>query len=231
MTLAPGAENIQRLLDGKATLTDVLDALLAVEAAEAPVVEVERKPLPKVVPLADEERTTLRTLVNKIDALDLPTTARQLSDAERRQFITAFDDIKGGLKSLKRAEEALKEVFHNHLDVELLDKGVPGPDIDQDDAGHYVEEGSVTADGVSKRVSREVRGGKAQAITVEDLRQLETDGDITHADFLAMTDAKRVVAEDQIMRLLNARPELLPVFGKVARLGQAGSSIYVRPVK
>jgi hypothetical protein len=230
MTLAPGTANIQKLLDGKASLTDVLDALLAAEAATtpAPTEAPERKPLPAVVPLSDPERTTLRTLVNKIDALDLPTTARELSAAERTQFIAAFDQIKDGLKAIKRAEDALKEVFQNHLDVEL---GTPGPDVEQDANGHYVAAGSVTGDGLAKRVSREVRGGKAVSLTVDDLSGLEADGDITHADFLAMTDAVRVVDEAAIMKILNGRPELLPVFRKVARVAPAGTSIYIRPVK
>jgi hypothetical protein len=228
MTLAPGAANVQQLLAGKASLTDVLDALLKARAAEVPIVTPERRPLPSVVPVSDEQRTTLRTIVNKIDALDLPTTARELSVAEQSQFKGTFEEVKKAKKVLDKAEDALKETFHNHFDVEL---GTPSDTVEQDAKGHYVTEGEIRVDGEPTVIRREVRGGGAAALTEADLASLEAAGHITHADYLAMTTPVRVLDEHAVMKLLNARPELLPVFGTVAKLTPAGTAIWPRNAK
>jgi len=229
VTLAPGTANIQQLLTDGHGLGDVLDALVESKAKKGTEVEVPRRPLPAVVPISDTQRTTLRTIVSKLDALQLPTSARLLTDVEKDTFIDLFGELKDALKVLGVGESALKETFHNHLDVEL---GTPGPDVKQDKNGHYVKAGSVGFPGKPVEVKREERGGKAASLTDSDLQRLESLGEIDHATYLAMTDAGvRNPNEAKIMSLLKKRPELLGALRKIATLTDKTTAISIRAVK
>lgn len=231
MTLAPGTAKIQKLIEdgGQYTLADVLDALVESKAPKTAEVDVPRRPLPAVVPISDSQRTTLRTIVTKLDGLQLPTAPRLLTEAERDTFIDLFGELKDALKVLGLGESALKESFHNHLDVEL---GTPGPDVKQDKNGHYVKAGSVNFPGKPVEVKREERGGKAATLTDADLQRLEAMGEIDHPTYLAMTDAGvRNPNEAKIMGLIKKRPELLGALRKVAKLTDKTTAISLRPVK
>jgi hypothetical protein len=228
MTVSKHNAALKLLTDGKVPLDVIMDALAAEEAAPEPEehVHVERHPV--AVPITSTERRNLRQIAARVEAYDFPKKPVVLTEEQRRIAITAFNDIKSARKVLERAENAFKAMFHNHLDL-LVEKS--GDEAPVDEHGHYVTEADVTAEGVSVKVARELRGGKAAPLTIGDLVRLEQDKAISHDDYLLMTTAVRNVDPSKVMLRLQEKPELLAALATVAKLTDKTTAMSVRPVK
>lgn len=198
--------------------------------------ERERKPLPKPVAVKPEDRRTLRTIVDQVQAFDFPTDVRTLTPEERKTAIELFDKIKNAHKVLTKFEDTFKLTFHNHLDVELGDRARR---LDQDEHGHYVAAGKVEHPDLDICVTRELRGGNAVAPSLEQLEQLVEEGRLSPVDFKTMTlqiprkvtPAHRVVSEEGILRAMKNNPEVLTALGRIVRLTDQSTAMQVRPVK
>jgi hypothetical protein len=229
MTLVPQASLEELAINHNITLADLLDRL-----AEAQGPQPEREtPRPQVkIAISDAQRSTLRRLATQLADVELPEAPRLLSEDEKREYIRLFDQVKDARSAVEAAEKALKETFCNHLDVES--KGaydaLSGP-LEIDASGHVLAAGEVVAAGESKKVTRELRGGKANGLTIADLQFLESEGKIDHATYLAMTEtvpAQRRVDEAKIMDVLAKRPALIAALAEVATLSERTSAIYLR---
>lgn len=230
MTLVPRtnlAELVAAKQIGLSALLDMLAAESAVQVTSPP-----KNPQGKIA-ISDEQRTTLRRLANLLADLDLPETARELTEPEKAVFVPLFDQIKTGRKALDGAEDSLKLTFANSLDAEAKRLAGPEDTLEYDKNGHVLKEGSVFAKGQAKKVSRELRGGGAEGLTVKDLEKLLAGGGITQEQFDDWTEQETVTSlvEDRIMASVAADPGLIAVLATVVETIPKTASIYVRANK
>ena len=215
---------------GAISFGDLMDTLAEANAESDTRVPIQSKPVK--ISISDEQRILLRRLAIQLAEISLPEGPRELTESEKQEFIQIFTDVKFGKDAITSAESALKEVFANHLDAEAIIEH--GESVATDKYGHVLLPGEVVADGVSTKVTRELRGGKAEPLSLYNLQALEEAGEIDHKTFLAMTEAvpaTRRVDEAKIMDLLSKRPELLETLASVATLSDKQSSYYVRKNK
>jgi hypothetical protein len=226
--------NLEKLTaSGEISFGDLMDALARANfseqvTGEAPAAVTVR------ISISDDQRILLRRLAVQLAEIALPDSPRELTETEKHEFIQIFTDVKSSKDAIVSAESALKETFANHLDVEAWAKAGDDAALPIDEHGHVLAPGEVTASGVSTKVTRELRGGKANPLSIADLQRLEASGEIDHATFLKMTEAvpaTRRVDEAKIMDLLAVRPELLKVLASVATLSNKTASYYVRKAK
>lgn len=201
-TIVPNDFNeIRRLVSsGKISLTELMDKLAP--AVEPPAETEVAKP--KQIVLSPEDKKVLRSLPKQLADLELPSTARKLTEPERDTLVPLFDRVKIAVAAVKKAEEAIKEAMHGHIDS--ITEGPLGKN------GHKLTEGEIVAQDYAKKVVRGTVGGNAVQLTDSDLQDMESEGLITHAQYLAMTKkvpAVRVVAPDAVMAEINKDPSLL----------------------
>lgn len=211
-TLIPVSSDLRRAVEaGDITLDALLTRLAEVKAELAPREDVE-PPKPKQIVLSDADRKALRTLPIKLADLKLPESPRKLTETERNELVPLVDQVKIARAAAEKAEAALIEAMHNHLD-QFADEDDPVAKN-----GHKITEGEVTADGYPKKVVRGTTGGKGVMVTDSDLQKMEADGVITHAAYLRMTKAVayREPVSDAIMAELRKDPSLLDALADVA---------------
>jgi hypothetical protein len=217
---------------GQITLAELMDALAAFQVeGKAPREEPAAQPVK--ISISDEQRILMRRLAVQLAELSLPDSPRMLSPEERQEFIRVFADVKSAKDAVGTAEEALRETFANHLDVEARARAGKGAKFPLDSHGHVLARGEVRGEGLAVKVTRELRGGKAAPLSMADLNRLEREGKIDHATFLRMTEAvpaTRRVDEAKIMDLLAKKPELVKVLAEVATLTDKTASVYLRKV-
>lgn len=222
--------NLEKLVAvGAISFGDLMDTLAEANAEGDTRVHVQSAPVK--ISISDEQRLLLRRLAIQLAEIALPDSPRELTESEKREFIQIFADVKLGKDAITSAETALRETFANHLDAEAIQEH---GDVVTDRHGHVLLPGEVVADGVASKVTRELRGGKAQPLSLHSLQALEDAGEIDHKTYLAMTEAvpaTRRVDEAKIMDLLAKRPELLQTLASVATLSDKQASYYVRKNK
>lgn len=214
-------EDLHRLVaTGRITLSELLDKLAKAKPeteADAP------KPKPKGVVLSPADKKTLRTLPAQLADLVLPESARLLTEAERAHLVPLFDQVKKASAAVKKAEDALKEAMHGHIDS-LTSGGA----VDKN--GHKITEGEVVAPEYDKKVVRGLVGGKSVELTDSDLQEMEAEGLITHAQYLRMTKtvpSVRVAVPDAIMAEISKDGNLLAAFALKARKSDLGTAIRI----
>lgn len=231
MTLIPQPSLAVLAVNHEISLNDLLDQLAKKaqeDGAASPQQGNPKEPTAKIA-VSDVQRSLLRRLANVIADVELPSTRRQLTEEEKAQFIPLFEQVKDAKTALANAEAALHETFSNHLDAEarLLDG-----DFETDVKGHVLAEGEIVSTGYPKKVTRELRGGKAAPLQLADLQKLEADGTIDHKTFLALTEAvpatRRVASDEAIMDQIAKNPKLIEVLAGVVSLTPKTSAIYVR---
>lgn len=236
-TIVPTAsKKLEALLAKSSTkLSDIMDAV-ARSRADKHEEKQSHRPIPKVPAVKPEERAILRTVVDRVQAFAFPTEARLLTEAEKAEAILLFDDIKKAAKVLTKFEETFKLTAHNHLDVEL---GDAARKLDQDKNGHLVAKGVIAAEGISRVISRELRGGSAEPLTLLDLQALVEQGHLSEDDFKSMTvpvprqiiPASRAVSEEGVLNRIKADPKIALALAKVARLTPETTAIAMRDAK
>lgn len=227
--LAVQADIVKALAEHRIDLNEALT-----QAAD-PIPTTAPKALPKVIAISQEEKKTLRSLPSAIANAELPDKARELSEAEKQEFVPLFDQIKVAKAALVKAEDALKEAFHNHLDVEFLATGPKG--VIYDTHNHIAEAGQVVAEGYARKVVREERGGKS-SLTVDAVKSLLADGKITKEQYDLMVDEMpvppveattvEVLNENGIMAAIGMDPKLLAKLAKVAPVSPKSTAINMR---
>ena len=203
---------------GDVDLADILKLVLAVESPKP----VESGPVPKNVTLSPDVVVTLKSLVATLEALTLPSTARELSEVEKEDFTTALIDADDVEKAIAKATEKLKQVFQNHFDARAYADGRVRPDTRTNKEGYFVLEDKVSAavPGPAKKVIRSVVD-PAPVLTNEGLLELEKRGLISHDEYLKATRQTREVDEAGVLALIKERSGLLPYLAQVSKPSRA----------
>lgn len=207
---------LRRLIStGKITLSEVMEKL----APKAEVAVVAEPQPPKQIVLSDKDRTLLRTLPSKLADVQLPAEPRELTAAERAQYVPLFDQVKTAKAAVTKAEEALKEAMHGHIDATT--DGPVGKN------GHKLTEGEVVAPEYAQKAVRGLVGGNAVELTVTDLEELLDAGKITLAQFKRWTHKVTTtqVVPNAVMADLAKSGELLDVIASKARRTEQTTAI------
>lgn len=217
-------DDLKRLVSaGQITLPDLMTRLATHRASLAEVQEpvVADRPAPKQIVLSPTDRKVLRRLPTQFLDAELPASPRALTEAEREALVPLFDEVKVAKAAVTKAENALKEAMHNHMDA------LAPSDAPLDGNGHAIAEGEVTAPGCARKVVRSLTGGTGVLLTDLDLQEMEAEGVLTHAQYLRMTHsvAYREPVMDAIMAELTRQPDLLDHLADKARVTPRGTQI------
>jgi len=199
---------------GDQSLGDVLKLVLNLDAADT----TKTPPVPTNVTLNPEVVQTLRTLVQTLVGLDLPTSRRELTQAELEEFTLALQDANEVKKAVTASEDKLKQVFQNHADVRALADGRVTPATPTNKLGYYVleDKASMAVPGLAKKVQRTITEPNP-VLTDAGLRDLEQRKLITHEEYLKATRQVREPDEVGVMDLVRKRPGLLPFLAEVSK--------------
>lgn len=227
--LISATSDLQKLVaEHGISLNDLLTALAQRQADARPVEAAKPHPAHKSIALSEAARVVLRTIPVELASVDLPGEPRRLTEDEARQMIPLFSDLKQAAKALASAEEAIKSVFHNHLDQDAR------VDAEVDKNGHFVTEGEISVPGLDEKITRGIVGGKAVSITERDLADLESSGVINRRTYLSLTEsvpATRVLAsEERVMAVLAKDPSLVAALASKARLSARNTAIRISKV-
>lgn len=205
---------LQGLKKGDKTLGEVLQLALGVAQATPS----DTPPLPENFSLNAEVVQTLKTLVATLNGLTPPERRRELTEGEKEDFTLALQDANEVKKAVTATEDKLKQVFQNHADVRAITEGKVGPETRVNKDGYYVlpDKESMAVSGLAKKVIRSVVEPDP-VLTDEALRLLEKKGLISHAEYLGATRQVREPDEAGLVKLIEARPGLLPHLASVAK--------------
>lgn len=203
----------------------------------------ERVQRPNTLPIpAEITETQLQAMKHLLEIFGkvVPTERRALEDAEVGLLI----DERLTLDTIKDMAETrighIRTTVLNHMDVvkERDNEGKPFIDdagyytvlVDKD--GHYIpdEKVQIGVPNMEKVFSWERRNSSPD-IDLSALQAMADDPhipEITHEDWLAMTEQVRVFSEHKAMLHLKKHPKLLAVLDRVAKAGTAGGSFNMR---
>lgn len=216
---------------------DALDGGIPAEAAPEDFPE-----LPTPLEATEEIRKALRTLsqtFNKVTVSD----RRTLSTEELAQIGVEYEAIQKVIKLIKTREDQVKEIVRTHQDVEAEEKGHAFPrDVvvngnvvakatKRDAKGHYLmaTKGHPTeteVPGMTKKFSAQYTSGRTTENLGEITRMFQ-DGEISEADYKAMTVVKRVPDADKI-RSYVLRTGDASILGKIVKKGLDSTSMCFR---
>lgn len=202
-------------------------------------------PLPTPLTAKDEIRTALAVLAKTFNNVQV-TDRRTMTQEELGSIGVEYEAIKAVAKLLGERESQIAEIVRTHQDVAAEEAGVAipkdvvrggkliTPATPRDPKGHYLlaakgEPTDTVIPGTTLRFSNQFASGK----TSEDLgaitRMFEA-GEITEADYKAMTEVRRVPTAEKIRAfvLKTGRTELL---GKIVKKGRDSQSLYLRALK
>lgn len=214
-----------------------LAELLTKGRKPAKVARPETLPIPAVI--TEKQLEAMKHLLDVFGKV-VPTERRALEDSE----IGSLIDERLTLDTIKDMVETrighIRTTALNHMDVvkERDNDGKPFLDdegyytvlVDKD--GHYIPDDKVQV-GVPnmEKVFSWERRNASPDIDLAALQILADDPhvpEITHDDWLAMTEQTRVFSEHKAMLHLKKHPKLLAVLDRVAKSGTAGGSFNMR---
>lgn len=230
-SLIPDTESreIRRLISaGKLTLSEVMERL----APHTEIAEISTPKPPKEVVLSDAEKTAMRTLPSKMADVLFPAELRELSQAERDQFVPLFARSKLVESGLKKVLEAFKTAFHNDLDAQAPDDAPLGKNGHKlvGDKEHHEE---IVAREFPEKVIRYKIGGNAVELTDSDLCEMLDTGQITMAQYRRWTKpvTTRTVVADAIMADLAKDGSLLDAIAAKATRSDQTTGLRLTKVK
>jgi hypothetical protein len=229
----------QEALDGVNTgsITWANLAKLLVRGQPEPPAPLRPVKLPLPARITEEQILAMKRLLDIFGSV-VPTVRRALEPRERAALLEerqVIDTVGGMVESRK---DGIRTSVLNHLDVtkESNNGGRPLTDTPTDKDGHYLAEGKDT---VSVPESDSVFSWETSRfepeINLARLKALADDPDvaeITHTDWLAMTEQTRVWNEAKTMAHLKKNPRLLAVLARVAEPAKAPrGALYVRKAR
>lgn len=186
-----------------ATISTFLKGLAAIDAEGAkPAVT-----LPKAVAVTVEQQLALSRLALLVSTIEWPTERRALSVDEEKQLGDVLEAVKAVKGLVGEAETSLRIALFNHADQVLEGQSAIDPSTPRDAKGFAL----VPFEG--RGWKRTVNAG-TPAADAEVLREMDANGEIEHADFLAATRPTRVIDEGGLLKLIARKPHLL---GKLRR--------------
>lgn len=214
---------MDQVFSGKTTLADVFGSVAGVGFAK-----VERKPLPPVPAITDDQLEALKMLPSLYGQV-VPSSPRKLTQPELRALVTErnlIDKILGFVE--KRKSESIRETLANHFDatVPKSDEGHP-----TDAKGHYAVKQEEPVPGTGLKAQRIVSGGKP-SLTIAMLEKALADGVIDRKTYLACTrkpDSPRILDEHAMSQAIKKNPPLLFLLASVAKPTSPTTTIKVVP--
>jgi hypothetical protein len=203
-----------KIATGSITLAEVTRAIAK---PESPALPVAVAPLPSKITVGQQKALTH---LEEVYGVVQPEEVRALTDAEVVELMEerlTLDEVE---KVATARKESIKTAVLNHIDTVVGD----GP---RNKEGHVLTPTKVESVDHQKAFSWEVsnRGGSIDAAS---LKALEESGDLSHDDYLALTDQVRVVNESKVMLALQKNPKLLDVLAKAVTGTSQVGSLYVR---
>lgn len=241
------------LRDGAKTLTQVAKDLMEPLPDHQPGAALIPFPdVPKTPVLTDEDKEAL-ALLPTVFAKTLVETRRALEPQEIADLFTERETVKKVVEVLSGRVEVINENVRTHVDVDHEARGIAVPKdyvregvvlteaTPRDAAGHYIfaaksEPTRVNIPGTNKDFSLEYRAGQDGGVEINatHLLDLYESGEITRAQYLALTSERRVFDEKKAADAIVKDPTLLAVIQKITRPKaptKPGTSLFVRKAK
>lgn len=204
------------------SLPEILRSI--VKSASTALAPTRKVTLPDVIEMSPDERHALDLLPSVIESNVVPDSKRVLNDVEVRLLLVEREALDKASALIERRKKAQRTAIFNSLDSSLAE--VPA-DAEFDDDGFLILPGSITATGMSKKFTREIRQGSV-SITAEDLLAQVDAGLIAHDDYLAMTTQTRVIDEAKVMLHIRSCPDAMKAIAAATSSGKTTASCYVR---
>lgn len=186
-----------------ATVSTFLKGLAAIDAeGTEPAVT-----LPKAVTVTAEQQLALSRLALLVSTVEWPTARRALATDEEKNLGDVLEAVKAVKGLVSEAEASLRVALFNHADVVLEKRKTIDESTPRDGKGFAL----VPYEGEGWK--RTVTAG-TPAADAEVLREMDANGEIDHADYLAATRPTRVIDEGGLLKLIARKPQLL---GKLRR--------------
>lgn len=199
-------------------------------------------PLPTPLTATTQIRAAMKVLTTTFNKV-VVTDRRTLATEEIASIGAEYEAIQEVAKLLTKREEQIKEIIRTHQDVEAEEKGHAFPrDVvvngnvvakatKRDAKGHYLmaTKGHPTeteVPGMTKKFSAQYTSGRTTENLGEITRMFQ-DGEISEADYKAMTVVKRVPDADKI-RSYVLRTGDASILGKIVKKGLDSTSMCFR---
>lgn len=205
----------------------VADVIRAVQTPDSPgtdnlPVETSTVPLPKKVTTGDDVRTALTLAPSLLAAVRIVNTPRALTPTEQEahgKLLDAVKTIKSWVKTIE--EDLAKPTWFNHFDA-LAVKAGQG-DAPREKHGWLLTKAEAIINGLGVKPTREPSSASVQ-IGAPGLKEAFVAGEITHQDYLAMTESVRVTNDHAVLAWLGKHPEKAGVIAKYAKVTRAASA-------
>lgn len=189
-------------------------------------------PLPQS-PQISAAAKTFATIADRLGELELPDSRRQLSPAEIHSILDILIDLKPAIKALKGSEDQIRTALFNHADQVAIQEGRVTEETKRHPKGWFILDDldSMVSPDLETKATREVSGGSL-TLTPEAIKRLADDPEvpeITHADYLEMTQQLRVAPDEKVLAWLRKNPEKAQILGQAAERGPATISLNLRP--
>lgn len=208
----------------------VAEVVRSLQLAEREEPQAPVSKLPVAVVPNEDQHAALENLAAMLAETHWPQSRRALRVSEKPHFLRLLRVT----KTLKRLVEglerqALRPTWFNHFDCMAEHTGIASEDTPRNGDGWYLlaDADNGIVHGEPTKATRELRRGQA-TITVEDLQELEKDGEITHQDFLALTKQTRVIDEERFLTTLAQRPHLLPAIQQATTVAMPTAQLWSR---
>lgn len=235
--LTPALEQGRIALREGASLADVAKQvyLATHEGAVVPVAATVAVPkAPESIDLTKEQQEALKRLPDVFNSVK-PATRTALSDAQVAAVRDEQETLRLLLAALVKRDEDIKEIVRNHMDVTAEKDGRADEKTPRDAAGHYIlaSKGNperVKIPGTPDDYSREFHGGTI-TISGGDLDDLHAKGEVTRADYLALTVEKRVFDEHKATKAIKDDPSRMDILRRITKRGADGTALFVRKTR
>lgn len=226
-------------VDPEADLTELLKKLLdqkpSAKAAERPSNGT------KLVEVAEDARKAVSAFYDRLRAVEVPSTRRELTPEEAKNLLEVTDLAKKAKQAIAKVEGTdgvAREAVFNAMDVALEWAHNVGPGeapYPIDSRGHYLAKQSMPVPGTGKRFSRELREN-APSVLAADLHRLYLEGKITRGQYLRATrrvDVPRELNPEGLAAEIRKDPDLLQTLAEAGAItpGDVTASFHIREDK
>lgn len=232
----------QKLQLKDASLAEVTSALSTIPVEDAPT---DFPKLPEALTASKEVRDAMNTLAKTFQSVVLDTR-RTMTTEELAAIGTEYEALQKVLKVVASREESIKEAIRTHQDVEAEEAGIAFPkDVihndnlvakatERDKNGHYIlaSKGSpqvTEIPGSTAKFSNQFSSGRVTE-NVGAIDEMFANGEITEAEYKAMTVVKRVPDKDKI-RAFVLKTGRVSILARLVKRGRNSSALYLRGLK
>jgi hypothetical protein len=198
--------------------------------------------MPKAVELTPAARAALVALPSIFNSVTM-TDRRMLSQDEIDKISAEWTVLTDALSVLEKRKDAIAETMRHHLDTSAEFGGIArqkrrrregkvvAEATPRDHHGHYLlaaaqKPAEIIATGFTKAWQQRFTSGKTSQ-SIERLEQLLAEGSITRAEYLAFTEARRVLSDDAIKRSMKKDAgRTLQILAAITKRNEPNSSFH-----